>query len=240
MHEVRMTLNGAPAWILSQDLPEAAGERGTVLFWHGLTSTKEAQVKELRSLAEAGFLAVGLDNAGHGERRTQELDERLSRPGGSEDPFLQLVKSTADEVTGVLDALIERGYSHADRIGATGISMGGYIVYRALLNDRRIRVAVPLLGSPRWSRAWPESPHLAPELFFPTALLSQCAGEDRSVPPRFAREFHAQLEPHYRDHPERLRYIEFPGVGHFMPGDAWDRLWQNTLSWFQRFLVPEA
>ena len=42
MHEVRMTLNGAPAWILAQDLPEAAGERGGPLdfstspTWTGL------------------------------------------------------------------------------------------------------------------------------------------------------------------------------------------------------------
>jgi uncharacterized protein len=240
MHEVRMSLNAAPAWMLSADVPEAAGERGTILFWHGLTSSKEAQVKELQSLADAGFLAVGLDNAGHGERRLPDFDQQFSHTGSTEGTFLELVKATADEVSGVIDTLIARGYARADRIGAAGISMGGYILYRALLNDRRIRAAAALLGSPRWPRAFPESPHLAPEQYFPTALLSQCAGEDRSVPPRFARELHARLEPFYHPAPERLRYVEFPGVGHFMPADDWDRLWQNTLDWFDRFVGPKA
>src|SRR5262245_22237296 len=136
MHEVRMNLREAPAWLLSADVPEAAGERGTILFWHGLTSSKEAQAKELRSLADAGFLAVGIDNAGHGERRLPDFDRRFSGSGSSEGSFLELVKATADEATDVIDALIARGYARADRIGGAGISMGAYILYRALLNDR--------------------------------------------------------------------------------------------------------
>ncbi|MBI2265240.1 MAG: hypothetical protein HYU64_08715 [Armatimonadetes bacterium] len=56
------------------------------------------------------------------------------------------------------------------------------------------------------------------------------------MPPHGAREFHKALEPYYAKAPERQRFIEFEGVGHFMPEEAWNRLWNNVLSWFERFL----
>ena len=46
-----------------------AAWRGTLLFYHGFVASKESQFKELDSLARAGFLAIGVDNVGHGARR---------------------------------------------------------------------------------------------------------------------------------------------------------------------------
>jgi alpha-beta hydrolase superfamily lysophospholipase len=39
----------------------------TVLWFHGFTAGKATHRPEFATLAEAGFLAVGIDAAGHGE-----------------------------------------------------------------------------------------------------------------------------------------------------------------------------
>jgi alpha-beta hydrolase superfamily lysophospholipase len=234
VQERKVRVADVHAWMFFRDTPEQAALRGTVLFWHGLNASKDVQSKELHSLAAEGFLAIGLDNAGHGERRLSDFDQRFDAE--PESTFLELVLHSAREAPRIVDELLHRRLALPDRLGAGGISMGGYIVYRALLEERRIRAAAAILGSPQWRLPWPESPHRHPDRFYPTALLSQCAELDQSVLPRFAREFHRQLEPHYAQAPERLRYVEFPGVGHFMPEPAWDQLWDNVLQWFRRFL----
>ena len=46
----------------------AASHRGCILFYHGLGASKDKQLKELMDLASSGFLVVGVDNVGHGDR----------------------------------------------------------------------------------------------------------------------------------------------------------------------------
>jgi hypothetical protein len=241
IRERKLHLASVPAWLISRGEPAAAGARGTVLFWHGFSVSKEIQAKELTSLAERGYLAVGLDNVGHGERRRPDFDAHFAGSGPRFDgPFLEAVRQTAVETPAVIDALVAHGLAREDRVGLAGISMGAFITYRAALCDRRVRAAACILGSPRWKMAAPDSPHLHPEAFYPLAILSQCAGEDRNVRPHDARDFHAVLASRYGAAPERQRFIEFPGVGHFMPQADWDVLWGNVLDWFDRFLAPPS
>jgi pimeloyl-ACP methyl ester carboxylesterase len=225
--EQRTTLAGAPALLVWRGDRARAAARGAVLFYHGLGAAKEANLLELRSLAKHGFLAVGVDNAGHGERRYEDFDVRF----GTSDPrpaFLEAVSTTAAEAPRIVDAL------ETDRVGIAGISMGGFIAYGALLEDPRIQVATPILGSPRWWFDTPGSPHRAPERFYPRAILSQNAGRDENVPPHDARAFHAALAPHYAAAPELQRYVEYPESGHFMKEADWNTLWDNVLAWFDR------
>jgi hypothetical protein len=117
--------------------------------------------------------------------------------------------------------------------------MGGYITYAAVVADPRIRVATPILGSPQWKLPWAESPHGHVHRFFPTALLSQTAGKDRTTPPQFARIFHQRLRPFYAHAPQRLHYIEYAGVGHDLSPETWEMIRQKIVVWFQRFLAEE-
>ncbi len=237
MHHTPTHVASAPALLVSRDSHEAAGRRGAILFYHGFTARKEANLKELESLASAGWLAVGIDNACHGERRAPDFESRFTGdPRVVGRNFFEVVRHTADEVPAVIDDLLARGLAERDRLGIAGISMGGYITYGALLRDRRLRVATPILGSPRYGRSSEDSPHLQPGAFFPVALLSQTAGADENVPPHHARELHEALAPHYTDVPERQRYVEFPSARHFMPAADWEVLWSNVLAWFGRFL----
>jgi hypothetical protein len=191
-----------------------------VLWFHGFTADKATHRPELATLAGAGFLAVGIDAAGHGERRLPDFEERFS--GTREETnreFYALVAETTAEVPGIIDFLCGAGLADEARIGAAGVSMGGMITYGAITADPRIRAAVALLASPEWPH--PASPHLEIDRFFPTALLSITAGRDEAVPPTAARAFHSDLEELYRQHPERLRYVEIEDSLHMMTPEAW-------------------
>lgn len=71
-------LAGAPALLVHRSDAQAASRRGTVLLYHGLGVDKHCHLHELKSLARAGFLAVGVDNVGHGERRYPDYEARFA------------------------------------------------------------------------------------------------------------------------------------------------------------------
>jgi uncharacterized protein len=234
---MRTRLANVPAVLYFKKSAVHAGKKGTILFYHGLLSNKDANAKELLSLASHGFLAVGLDNIGHGERRFPDYDDYFtSRNDDFPSRFIKAVQDTVNEIPAIIDEIIARGFAEEDKIGITGISMGGFITYGAVLADRRIKAAAPILGNPRWNDAGEKSPHRCADRFYPTALLAQNAGDDEHVPPRFAREFHEQLLPYYAEMPARVKYVEFPREHHFMSEGSWNELWHNTLQWFEEFL----
>ena len=206
----------------------------TVLWFHGFTADKVTHRPELVTLAEAGFLAVGIDAAGHGERRLPDFEERFSGTRDETDrEFYALVAETVAEIPEIVDLLCGAGLADEARIGAAGVSMGGMITYGATTTDPRIRAAVALLASPEWPH--PASPHLEIDRFFPTALLSITAGRDETVPPAAARVFHSGLEKRYRQHPERLRYVEIEDSLHMMTPADWAWSIRESVDWLSRF-----
>ena len=205
-----------------------------VLWFHGFTAGKATHRPELATLAEAGFLAVGIDAAGHGERRLPDFEERFSgTPEENDHQFYSLVAATVAEVPGIVDLLCGAGLADEARVGAAGVSMGGMVTYGATVADARIRAAVALLASPEWPH--PASPHLKIDRFFPTALLSITAGRDETVPPAAARAFHSDLEERYRQHPERLRYVEIEDSLHMMTPADWAWSLRESAGWLSRF-----
>jgi uncharacterized protein len=240
---LRLTLASAPALLLFHETPESSAQHGTVLFYHGFGESKDGYVEVLQKLAEAGFLAVGIDGVGHGERRYPDFKERfppfephLIGNLDLEAAFLSVVRETAQEVPLILDALFERVWIQPQRIGIAGHSFGGFVTYAAVVADKRIQAAAPVVGSPQWKLPWPDSPHLHPNRFFPTALLSQTAGKDARVWPSFAREFHQQLAPYYIQAPERLHYIEHLDSPHDLTEEDWERAWSSMVQWFDTYL----
>jgi uncharacterized protein len=206
----------------------------TVLWFHGFTAGKVTHRPELETMAESGFLAVGIDAAGHGERRALDFEERFAgTEEENERAFFSLVAETTAEVPEILDLLCRDGLADEARIGAAGVSMGGMITYGAVTIDRRVRAAVALLATPEWQH--PASPHLEIDRFYPTALLSITAERDETVSPDTARAFHSELEERYRQHPERLRYVELEGSLHMMTIADWAWSIRKSIGWLARF-----
>lgn len=199
-----------------------------VLWFHGFGVDKETHRAELERIAGAAFLAVGVDAAGHGERRLPDLDARQAAPRDEAlRTMIELASATADEVPAIVRALAEEGLADADRVAAAGVSMGGYVVYRAVLVEPSIRAAVAILGSPEWPHG--DSPHRHPHALAGTALLSVTAGSDQNVPPAAARRLHealAALSP-----ATRQRYVEIAGAEHLMNGGQWELAMRQMLRW---------
>lgn len=225
----------------------ARSHAGIVLVYHGLMANKDGQRKELHSLAASGFLAVGVDARFHGERAHSDLRGWLNE-GDTHRNFLTLVRDCVAEIPTLVDILTRELGERQGRVGICGISMGGYIAYRAALVDRRLRACVPILGSPDWSLhsrhtddrdyldLLSQSPHHHPGRFPPTALLAINAGLDENVLPGESRQFVHQLRRYYGDMPERLEYREYPESGHFMREHDWHDAWSSCVGWFRRFL----
>jgi len=176
---------------------------------------------------------VGVDAAGHGERALPSLRRRIDEASQREalGLMLPLVELTARDVPAVVRRMCEDGLADERRIALAGISMGAFVVYRAITLVQGIRAAVALLGSPEWPEGI--SPHLRPEAFRDTALLSVTAERDSNVPPDGARRFHALLE---RDGERRApaRYVEIPDAEHLMTEPQWRTAMDSTVDWLRR------
>ncbi|MBW3656002.1 MAG: S9 family peptidase [Gemmatimonadetes bacterium] len=205
----------------------------TVLWFHGFGVDKEVHRKELQQLARAGFLVVGVDAAGHGARRLPDLEARQSVPHEQAlRTMIGLAVQTADEVSPIVRALADEGLADGQRVGVAGVSMGGYVVYKAVLVEPSIRAAVAILGSPEWPEG--DSPHRHLDGFRRTALLSITAERDENVPPAAARELHRRLAA---SHPEPVhRYVELADAVHLMSEDHWSQAMDETLRWLARHL----
>jgi dienelactone hydrolase len=241
---VTIYIAGAPALLTSRQAPEVAARRGTVLVYHGFGGDKSNLADIAGALADAGFLAVNVDIVGHGDRRLPDWDEVFSErrwaeaEQATEAEFLTLLSATAAEVTAIVDELITVGWAYEGRLGITGRSMGGEISYAAVLHESRIRAAAPMVGSPEWTLPWPDSPHRRAERFYPVPILSHSAELDEYVPAKYIRDFRDRLIPLYAQSPDRLRYIEYPGVGHFLTPELWQETHQRVVAWFERWLSP--
>lgn len=216
--------------------------RGTVLMFHGLGASKDSNRAELASLADRGFLAVGVDAIAHGERRATDFDHQT---GQGFTTMLRWINESAREVPVVIDALTELVGPGVGKFGITGVSMGGYITYAAAAREPRLEALVPILGCPDWTRGGQEldpqladtSPHRTPAAFQSRALLALNAGRDESVNPQHSRKFVEGLRPLFAAAPHRLEYAEYPESGHFMRDADWKHLWGRTLEWFERHLL---
>jgi hypothetical protein len=196
-----------------------------VLFYHGLHSDKDTHRKELESLAAHGFLAVGVDAVGHGERRIPDLSSFLNR-----DELMtqvaKLLRPSVEEVPLLVECLAAEGHSP---IGLGGISFGGMLAFAAVAREPRLAAAVAILGDPRWCRPDPSA-------YAGTPLFAWNGGRDQHVDAAGAREFIRELQ---QLHPKgRFEYREYPQSDHFMEPDDWTDGWSRTLSWFEQHLRP--
>lgn len=230
IHEHNEMLGKAPVLICFKGTPKEAARRGTILFYHGFTAAKEVNRAEFQRLAHNGYLAVGVDNCGHGARRLADFEARFADQSQWEHEFLKLTGQTAAEVPGLLDLLTQRKWLYPGKAGIAGISMGGIIAYEAVTLDSRLAACATIVATPKW--VVPD----AYDRFYPTAVLSQTAGKDEVINVAEAIDFHKALAPHYAEAPERHLHIDYPESGHMMRGEDFHEAFRQLIGWFDRYL----
>lgn len=223
------SLDGTPALVA---LPtQASYPLRTVIWFHGFRADALAHAGELQRLADAGFLAVGIDAVGHGARADGVIDERVARSEhGALPVMLEVIERTLEELPSVIEELVAVYGADRTRVSIVGVSMGAYLVYRAIALGAPVCAAVALLGSPEWPTD--VSPHHSIAAFRRVALMSITAEHDEYVPTEPARRLHAALVTYYGD-TVRQRYLELRDARHLTSAVHWHQAMTETVAWLE-------
>jgi dienelactone hydrolase len=135
-----------------------------VICLHGTGGSKDqAYIRDLLfKFTKLGFMGVAIDARYHGERITNQTDNKNSYQESiikawknknatkQEHPFFY---DTVYDLWRLTDYLFTRDDVQKNRIGMTGISMGGIETWMAASVDERIKVAVPIIAAQsfKWS-----------------------------------------------------------------------------------------
>lgn len=232
---------------------ESGDPKPLVLLSHGFTGSKEVWREYMQELAEAGYYAVAIDNRLHGEREDEGFSSVMSEGGRIN--FYRLfraIKENAEDVVKIIDYFAATEEIDQHRIGMTGVSMGGFTAFRAVVMDKRIKVATPIIASPVWGdipgdKPADESPEIMRALvdlsrqyspshfmdrFHPTALLIQAGSKDTHFRLEKLERFYEDLRHRYHDDRSRLHLIVFDGIAH----EFTQSMWINAKSWLTRYL----
>lgn len=230
------TIAGVPVLIATPPELSADGRsapRPAVLWMHGFRADALAHAAELERCAALGFVAVGVDAVDHGVRSSPQLAERLRRSADGALPvMLDVMEATVRELPALIDALVSEHAVDRTRVSLVGISMGGFLAYRAIVAGISLRSVVALLGSPEWPGA--TSAHRSLVAFGDVALLSITAEHDVSVPPAAVYRLHEALAAAptgwMGSHHHELR-----GSGHLTNAAQWAEAMRETMVWLERY-----
>jgi cephalosporin-C deacetylase-like acetyl esterase len=230
-----------------------AGKKTLIILSHAFWSTKEYWQARLETFAELGYYSVALDNKGHGQRREPDFKERVFIEGRlNVYEVRRLIKETADDVPKLINHFVAKEQVDAARIGMIGVSMGGFITYRAIVIEERIRVAVPIIASPyfddvprdvpavnqpeiqqalkAYSREYSPAHYL--DRFYPRAILIQIGGLDKHINGKRVARFYRELTSYYQETPDKLEFVVEENAAHEFTAGMWDK----ALNWFQKHL----
>jgi pimeloyl-ACP methyl ester carboxylesterase len=148
MERIEMPLDGGTI-VANLRLPEGVERPPLVVLIPGLDSTKEEFFRLENVFLERGLATASLDGPGQGE-------------GGYDLPIRPDYEVA---VSALLDALVDRAQVDLDRVGAIGVSMGGYYAPRAAAFERRLKAVVGLSGPYNFGECWDGLPPLTRETF---------------------------------------------------------------------------
>jgi dienelactone hydrolase len=227
-----------------------------VIMSHGFTGSKKDIKRKgwLRELAESGYYAVAIDNRLHGDRPGPDFTVSVIKSLGKIDLFVlrKAIKETSDDVKLLIDELSLLADVDRDKIAMIGISMGGFITYRSIVIDDRIKVGIPIISSPFWDdipgdvlfqydeKSKIELKALAEEYqpaghmdrYYPTSLLMQVGDADKHYNLYKVKKFYNELKEYYSDCPEKIKLIIYPDTKH----EFKQEMWEEALQWLKEKL----
>ena len=249
--EERKTIRGIPAIISRRD---DNSKKPLVILSHGFTQSKDTYSTNgcLKELAELGYYAVAIDNRLHGDRPGPDFHSAVMNSSGEIDllALRMAMKETADDVKLLIDDLSVLEEVDEERIAMVGVSMGGFITYRTIVIDDRIKVGIPIISSPYWddipgdvsvqktSEAELETffekyqPLKCMDLFYPTALLIQVGEMDQHYNLNKVKKYYEDLANYYVDSPNKIKLIVYPDTKH----EFIHVMWEQALQWLRNFI----
>ena len=237
MKIIEENINNIPIILVYDKLLSSAIKKGSIIFFHGLGSSKNIQYNDLCKYAKNGYLAIGIDNWGHGDRKIENYDSYFDLKSEKfQNNYINSIQITANEIPQLITSLIDKHLISTNKIGISGISMGAIIGYRVIIIEKRISSATLFVGSPEWEIDLPESPHKHLSSFYPTALLSLVASKDSIVPHIHTKILHDNLISYYSKSPDRLKLIEYPESDHIMKSEDWDNGFDESIKWFDKYI----
>ena len=123
-------------------VPGPGGGYPVVIMMPGLDSVKEELQATAEYMLSRGLAVIAVDGPGQGEAE-YELP--------IEPAYERVAAAVADYLQG-------RGEIDPERIGAFGVSLGGYYAARSAAYEPRLRAAVALAGPYRWDLDWETLP----------------------------------------------------------------------------------
>jgi pimeloyl-ACP methyl ester carboxylesterase len=236
-----------------------------VIFMHGMGGSKEQYVPRMQELAAKGLFVVAIDAHLHGERKVPGIFPQGKSLGDLGTDYSiwvhqSAVSHTARDVARILDALSARPEVDLSRIGVGGVSMGSSACMVLAWKEPRVSVVVGYIGAvdfrydmtktppgadqdTKWEALSPRVRQLVSSLdpnprkaaIIPKALFLANGARDKGIDIESVRKFVKDLGPSYEAHPDRLKFLEDPMVGHSVT----DRMWDEGTRWFVRHLVEK-
>lgn len=236
-----------------------------VIFMHGMGGSKENDGQRMRDLAAKGFFVLQTDAYLHGERKVPGVFQPGRVTGDLGEDYAiwvhqSSVSHTARDVSKIIDALSARGDVDASRVGVMGISMGSSTCLVLAWREPRVSVVVGLIGAVDF---WYDVTKTAPgpgqdakrkalslrvrqlvgsidpqahkAAIAPKAVFLANGAKDKGIDIQSVKSFVKDLEPAYKDRPDRLKFLEEPDVGHSVT----DRMWKEGAEWLLLHLKPD-
>lgn len=224
-----------------------------MILSHGFGGSKEDLKDEMEMLASLGYYAVVMDNRGHGNRLGPDFASQVFQQDLLDVyQVRRLIKETADDIPFIVDHFTANKQVDAQRIGMLGVSMGGFVTFRALVIEERIGAATPIIASPYWDELpkdvpvldTPEaeerlaayareySPARYPERFFPRPILTQIGGKDNHYDGERVEQFYRELEGYYHGSDKSAKLIVHKDEEHKFTKS----MWSNVVTWIQDYL----
>ncbi len=222
-----------------------ADDAAVVFYVHGLGGNRRNGARYCESLAQAGYVAIAVDQRNHGQREVDSaynssaLDTYLVNSYG-------LMIGTAHDISLIIDFLPTVLKLKTTRIGVTGFSLGAHVTFIAMLLDSRIKVAVPICGASnrklQLSLRAKGPLTITPDLeflfakydgihnlnkFSDRALCMINGGSDQICMAGANQDLYTHLQAVYTDS-SQLKLSIYPGLGHVVS----DEMWNETLAWF--------